>query len=128
MILLDIRMRTAISSSSRGKGGARITRNSGTRSDDLCYRQGYGSRNSSTDSKSTKDETFVADINNVTGCDKCHWNGKAESKTTEDDKPNSAPPGIGFSVAMCHPPLSQEADDFQRFVDSGSSSISLIQS
>ena len=86
-----------------------------------CYHQRHGCRNSSTESKRTKDETFVADINNVTGCDKCHFNGKVEIKTTEDDKPNNAPPGIGFSFAMCHPPLSQEADGFQLLVDSGSS-------
>ena len=49
------------------------------------------------------------------GCDKCSRNGKVESKTTEDDEPNNTPPGIGFSFAMCHPPLSQEADGFQLF-------------
>ena len=32
---------------------------SGTHSDDQCYHQRHGSRNSSTDGKSTKDETFV---------------------------------------------------------------------
>ena len=56
----------------------------------------------------------------MTGCDKCSCNGKVESKITEDDKPNNTPPGIEFSFAMCHPPLSQEADGFQLLVDSGS--------
>ena len=58
----------------------------------------------------------------MTGCDKCGCNEKKnESKTTEGDEPNDTPPGIGFSFAMCHPPLSQEADGFQLLVDSGSS-------
>ena len=89
---------------------------SGTRSYDQCYHQGHGSRNSSTDIKTTKDETCVADSNVMTGCDKCSCNGKVESKTTEDDEPNN-----GFSFAMCHPLLSPEADVFQLLVDSGSS-------
>ena len=33
----------------------------------------------------------------------------------------SPPPGIGFSFACCHPPLSDEADGFQMLVYSGSS-------
>ena len=49
---------------------------SGTHSDDQCYHQKrHGSRNSSTDSKSTKYETFVAD-SDVTGCYKCSCYGK----------------------------------------------------
>ena len=54
---------------------------SASHSDEQCYHHRHGSRNSSADSKSTKDETFVAD-SNVTGCDKCSCNGKDESKTT----------------------------------------------
>ena len=42
---------------------------------------------------------------------------KVENKSTEiDDKPNNTPPGTGFSFAMCHPLLSQEADGFQLLV------------
>ena len=93
---------------------------SATHSDDQCYHQRHGSRNSSADGKSTKDETFVAD-SNVTGCDKGGCDEKVETKTTEDDEPNNTPPGIGFSFAMCHPTLSQEADGFQILVDPGSS-------
>ena len=90
-------------------------------SDDQCYQQRNGSRNSSTDSKSTNDETFVAD-SNVTGCNKCSCNGKVESKSTADAEANSTPPSIGFSFAMCHTPLFQEAGGFLLFlVDSGSS-------
>ena len=63
---------------------------------------------------------FSAD-SNVTGCDKCSCNGKVESKTTDDDKPNNTRPGTEFSFAMCHPPLFQEADDFKLLVDSGPS-------
>ena len=40
----------------------------GTHADDQCYHQRNGSRNSSADSKSTEDETFVED-SNVTDCD-----------------------------------------------------------
>ena len=92
-----------------------------THSDDQCYHQRHGSRNSSADGKSTKIETFVADSNSVTGCDKCSCNGKIESKTTEDDEASIISPGIGFGFAMCHPPLSQEAGGFQLLVDSRSS-------
>ena len=70
---------------------------------DQCYHQRYGSRNSSAGGIRTKDEAFVAD-SNVTDCDKCSCDGKVESKTTEDDEPNNAPPGIGFSFAMYHAP------------------------
>ena len=45
----------------------------------------------------------------MTRCDKCSCNGKVESQSTEDDEPNNTPPGIGFSFAMYHPPLFQEA-------------------
>ena len=90
-----------------------------THMDDQCYHQRHGSRSSSADGKKTKYETFAAD-SNMTSCEKCGCNGKAESKTTEDDEPNNTPPGVGFSFAMCHSPLSQEADGFQLLVDSGS--------
>ena len=93
---------------------------SGSHSDDQCYHQRKGSRNSSTDSKSTRDETFVADTN-VTGCDMCSCNERVGIRSTEGDEPNNTPPGIGFSFAMCHPPLYQEADGFQLLVDSVSS-------
>ena len=87
---------------------------SGTHSDGQCYHQRHGgSRNSSADDKSTKDETFVADRNNVTGCDKCSCNGKVESETTEDLEPSNTPSGIGFSIfAMCHPLISRGYDGF----------------
>ena len=65
--------------------------------------------------------TFVADSNNVIGCDKWSCNRKVGRKSTEDDEPNNTPPGVGFSFAMCHPPLSQEAEGFQLLVDSESS-------
>ena len=90
-----------------------------THPDDQCYYQRHGSRNSSADGKSTKDETLVAD-SSVTGCEKRSCKVKVESKATEDDEPNDTPPGIGFSFAMCHLPLYQEADSFQLSVDSGS--------
>ena len=94
---------------------------SGSHSGDQCYHQRNGSRDSPPSSESTKYEMFAAD-SNVTGCDKCSCNRKVESKSTEtDDEQNNTPAGIGFSFAMCHPPLFQEADGFQLLVDSGSS-------
>ena len=94
---------------------------SGCRSDGECYYKRKRKRSSPAGSKSAKDETFVAD-SNETGCDKCSCNRKVENKCTEiDDQPNNTTPGIGFSFAMCHPPLSEEAIGFQLKVDSGSS-------
>ena len=58
----------------------------------------------------------------MTGCDKYSCSRKVKNKCTENDnEPNYTPPGIGFSFAMCHPPLSQEDGGFQLLVDSGSS-------
>ena len=73
-------------------------------SDDQCYHQRNGNRSFPTDSKSAKDETFVAD-NNVTGCgSKFCCNCKRENNSHEsNDESNSPPPGIGLSFAMCHP-------------------------
>ena len=57
----------------------------------------------------------------MTGCDKCSCNQKVEKKYREiKDEPNT-PPGIGFSFAMCHSPLSQEAAGFRLLVASGPS-------
>ena len=57
----------------------------------------------------------------MTGCDKCSCNRKVENKCTEIvDEPNTSS-GMGFSFAMCHSPLSYEADGSQLLVDSGSS-------
>ena len=107
------------SSSSRGKGGARITRAEAIRMTSAIIREMVGVTLPLT-VKLQKIKTFVGD-SNVTGCDEGSCNGKVESKPTEDDEPNHTPPGIGFSFAMCHSPLSQEADGFRLLVDSGSS-------
>ena len=94
---------------------------SGRHSDDQCYRQRSGNRNFPADSKSTKGETFIAD-GNVTSCGTCSCHIEVESKRTGiDDEPNNTPPGIGFSFAVCYPPLFQETGGFQLLVDSGSS-------
>ena len=115
IILIDIRMRITINSISRGKRGARITRKSGTHLDTSAITRDMVAVTLPLTVKLQKTRC------NVTGCIKCDCNGKVESKTTEDDKPNNKPPGVGFSFAMCHPSLSQEADGFQLLVDSGSS-------
>ncbi|CAM9282824.1 unnamed protein product, partial [Ascophyllum nodosum] len=47
--------------------------------------------------------------------------GKIAKKSNESEVEYSPPPGIGFSFACCHPPLSYQADRFQMLVDSGSS-------
>ncbi|CAN0279405.1 unnamed protein product, partial [Ascophyllum nodosum] len=50
----------------------------------------------------------------------CCSNGKVAKKSNEESKIEySPPPGIGFSFACCHPPLSHRADGFQMLVDSG---------
>ena len=85
------------------------------------HRQTNSKRSSPIGSKITKYETIVVD-SNVTGCEKCSCNRKIKNKCTEiDDEPNNTPPGIGFSFAMCHLSLSQQADGFQLLVHSGSS-------
>ena len=100
---------------------------SGNHSDNEGYHQRNGSRNSPANGESTKDETFVAD-SNVTGCDKCSCDKKSQKLIMKNyEKPNNTPPGIRFSSAMCHPPLSQEAEGFQLLVDSGSSKLFIDQ-
>ncbi|CAM9642712.1 unnamed protein product [Ascophyllum nodosum] len=67
-------------------------------------------------------KTYVVDSTAV-GCKSCCCsNGKVAKKSNEESKVEySPPPGIGFSFACCHPPLSHRADGFQMLVDSGSS-------
>ena len=57
----------------------------------------------------------------MTGCDNCSCKRKVEKNCMEDDDESNTPPGVGFSSAMCHLPLSQQTDDFQLLVASGSS-------
>ena len=118
--------KTAISSSQSQqiaivrKHGACFTRGEATRMTSAITREMIAPI-SPADSESTKNETFVVD-GNVTGCDRCSYNGKVKSKCTGfDDESNNTPPGIRFSFAVCHPTLSQEADGFQLLVVSGSS-------
>ena len=65
----------------------------------------------------------------MTGCDKkqCSCNSKVENKFTEsdDESHTSTSPEIVLSFAVCHLPLSHQADDFKPLVDSGSSKHSI---
>ena len=45
----------------------------------------------------------------------------AKKANEESEVEYSPPPGIGFSFACCHPPLSHQVGSFQMLVDSGSS-------
>ena len=52
----------------------------------------------------------------------CCSNGKVAKKSNEESEVEySPPPGIGFSFACCHPPLSHQTNGFKTLVDSGSS-------
>ena len=73
-----------------------------------------GSRNSRTH------EIFIVDSTTVDGKSCCCSNGKIAKKSNESKVEYSPPPGIGFSFACCHLPLSHQADGFQMLVDSGS--------
>ena len=89
-----------------------------------CFQQRSSSKckNSSTvdDKNSRKHETFGVDSTAV-GCgSSCCRNGKVAKKSNEESEVEySPPPGIGFSFACCHPPLSHQTEGFQILVDSG---------
>ena len=57
------------------------------------------------------------------GCKSCCCsNGKVAKKSNEESEVEySPPPGIGFSFACCHPPLSYQTAAFHMLVNSGSS-------
>ena len=93
---------------------------SGSHSDDECYHQRNCSRSSTAKSKSTKYETFIAN-STVTDSDKFSCKSRVQNKCTDNDDESNMPPGIGFSFAMCHLPLSQGIDAFQLLADSRSS-------
>ena len=66
-------------------------------------------------------ETYVVDSTAIDCKSCCCSNGKVATKSNESKVEYSPPPGIGFSFACCHPPLSYQSDGFQMLVDSGSS-------
>ena len=90
-----------------------------------CFQQKSGSKrkDSSTvdDRNSEEYETYVVDRTTVDCKSCCCSKGKVPRKSNESTVEYSPPPGIGFSFACCHPPLSHQADGFQMLVDSGSS-------
>ena len=101
--------------------------NSTNHSNHECFQQRRSSskcKDSSTVDRinSEEHETYVVDSTAV-GCKSCCCsNGKVAKKPNEESEVEySPPPGIGFSFACCHPPLSHQTDDFQLLVDSGSS-------
>ncbi|CAN0458149.1 unnamed protein product, partial [Ascophyllum nodosum] len=97
--------------------------NSTNHSNQECFQQRSNSNCMDSDGRtSRKDETFVVDSTSE-GCKSCGYsNGKIAKKSADESEVEySPPPGIGFSFACCHPPLSQRADGFQMLVDSGSS-------
>ena len=96
---------------------------SASHSNNGCYYQ-RGSEfynSSSIDGKiSGKRKTFNAD-STPTGCDaKFCCNYKMENNSNEsNDESYPPPPGIRFTFAACHLPLSQQIDIFQILVDLG---------
>ena len=100
--------------------------NSTSHSNQECFQQRNSSKckdSSTVDGRNSDEhETFVVDSTAV-GCKSCCCsNGKVAKKSNEESEVEYSPlPGIGFSFAYCHPPLSHKADGFQMLVDSGSS-------
>ena len=66
-------------------------------------------------------KTYGVDSTTVDCKSCCCSNGKIAKKSNESAVEYSLPPGIGFSFACCHLPLSHQAGGFQMRVDSGSS-------
>ena len=100
--------------------------NSTSHSKQECFQQRSSSKckdSSTVDGRnSEKHEIYVVDSTAV-GCrSRCCGNGKVAKQSNEESEVKySPPPGIGFSFACCHPPLSHQTDGFQKLVDSGSS-------
>ena len=93
----------------------------------LSQKSGSKYKDSSTvDGRNSEEhETYVKDSTTVDCKLCCCSNGKIGKKSIESKVEYSPPPGIGFSFACCHPPLSHhnQVDDSQMLVDSGSSKI-----
>ena len=97
--------------------------NSTNHSNQECFQQRNSSNCKGSDGRNSEEhETYVVDSTAV-GCKSCCCsNDKVGKQSNEESKVEySPPPGIGFSFACCHPPLSHRADGFQMLVDSGSS-------
>ena len=97
--------------------------NSTNYSNQECFQQRSSSNCKDSDGRNSEEhDTYVVDSTAV-GCKSCCCcNGKVAKKSNEESEVEySPPPGIGFSFACCHPPLSHQTDDFQMLVDSGSS-------
>ena len=65
---------------------------------------------------------FITDSTAI-GCENklCCCKSRAKNKSTESEDESYTPPEIGWSSAVCHLPLSQQAHGFQLLEDSGSS-------
>ena len=100
--------------------------NSTSHSNQECFQQKSGSKckdSYTVDGRNSEEhETYVVESITV-GCKSCCCsNSKTAKKSNEKSEVEySPPPGIGFSFACCHRPLSHQADGFQMLVDSGSS-------
>ena len=68
-----------------------------------------------------KHEIFVVHGTTVDYKSCCCSNGKTSKKSNESEVEYSPPPGIGFSFASYHLPLSHQTDGFYISVDSESS-------
>ena len=99
--------------------------NSTSHSNKECFQQKRGSKckdGSTVDGKNSRQhEMCIADSTTVDCKSCCCSNGKIAKKSNENEVEYLPPPGIGFSCACFHPPLSHQADGFQMLVDSESS-------
>ena len=90
--------------------------NSTSHSNQECFQQKSSSKckdTSTVDGRNSEEhETYVVDGTTV-DCKSCCYSGKTATKSNEESEVEYLPPpGIGFGLACCHPPLSHQADGF----------------
>ena len=99
--------------------------NSMSHSNQECFQQKSSSKckdSSTVDGRNSEEhETYVVDSTTVDCKSCCCSNGKIARMSNESKVEYSPLPGIGFSFACCHPPLSHQTGGFQMLVDFGSS-------
>ena len=98
--------------------------NSTSHSNQECFQQRSSSKckdSPTVDGRNSEEhETYVVDSTTVDCKSCCCSNGKVARMSNERKVEYSPPPGIGFSFACCHPPLSHQADGFHMLVNFGS--------
>ena len=100
--------------------------NSTSHSNQECFQQRSSNKckdSSTVDGRNSEEHETHLVASTAVGCRSCCCsNGKVAKKSYEESEVEcSPPPGIEFSFACCHPPLSHQTDGFQMLIDSGSS-------